>query len=197
MQNKRAYCKTRTGFVKDGFVKHGFVKRGFVKHGFVKHGFVKGGLSFFVKMIALVDCLFVYFCLSLFNFNSFTLYYFHFMLPLHIRHIVKHRLDWICKTRTGFVKHGFVKHGFVIRGFVKHGFVKRRFVKRGFVKHGFVKRGFVKHGFVKHGFVKGGLSFFVKMIALFDCLFVYFCPFLILILLLYIIFILGYRSTFK
>ena len=80
-------------------------------------------------------------------------------------HIVKHGLDWICKTRTGFVKHGFVK-----RGFVKHGFVKH-----GFVKHGFVKRGFVKHGFVKHGFVKGGLSFFVKMIALFDCLFVYFC----------------------
>ena len=96
-------------------------------------------------MIALVDCLFVYFCLSLFNLNSFTLYYFHFMLPLHIQHIVKHGLDWICKTRTGFVKHGFVKHGFV----------------------------------------KGGLSFFVKMIALFDCLFVYFCPFLILILLLY------------
>ena len=96
------------------------------------------------------------------------------------RHIVKDGLDWICKTRTGFVKrgfvkHGFVKHGFVKRGFVKHGFVKRGFVKLGFVKHGFVKRGFVKHGFVKHGFVKGGLSFFVKMIALFDCLFVYFC----------------------
>ena len=69
-------CKTRTGFV-----KHGFVKRGFVKHGFVKHGFVKGGLSFFVKN----DCLFVCFCLSLFNLNSFTLYYFHFMLPLHIQ----------------------------------------------------------------------------------------------------------------
>ena len=50
-------------------------------------------------------------------------------------HIVKDGLDWICKTRTGFVKHGFVKRGFV----------------------------------------KGGLSFFVKMIALFDCLFVYFC----------------------
>ena len=43
------------------------------------------GLSFFVKMIALFDCLFVYFCLSLFNLNSFTLYYFHFMLPLHIQ----------------------------------------------------------------------------------------------------------------
>ena len=57
-------------------------------------------------------------------------------------HIVKHGLDWICKTRTGFVKHGFVK--------------------RGFVKRGFVKQGFVKHGFVKHGFVKGGLSFFCK-----------------------------------
>ena len=28
-------------------------------------------------------------------------------------HIVKYGLDWICKTRTGFVKHGFVKHGFV------------------------------------------------------------------------------------
>ena len=92
-----------------------------------------------------------------------------------VRHIVKHGLDWICKTRTGFAKHGFVKHGFVKRGFVKHGFVKHGFVKRGFVKHGFVKRGFVKHGFVKHGFVKGGLSFFVKMIALFDCSFVYFC----------------------
>ena len=95
-------------------------------------------------------------------------------------HIVKHGLDWICKTRTGFVKHGFVKHGFVKHGFVKHGFVKHGFVKHGFVKHGFVKRGFVKHGFVKHGlvkhgFVKGGLSFFVKMIALFGCLFVYFC----------------------
>ena len=45
-----------------------------VKHGFVKRGFVKGGLSFFVKMIALLDCLFVYFCLSLFNLNSFTLF---------------------------------------------------------------------------------------------------------------------------
>ena len=63
-------CKTRTGFV---------------KHGFVKRGFVKGGLSLFVKMIVLFDCLFVYFCLSLFNLNSFTLYYFHFMLPLHIQ----------------------------------------------------------------------------------------------------------------
>ena len=94
-------------------------------------------------------------------------------------HIVKDGLDWICKTWTGFVKHrfvkhGFVKHGFVKDGFVKHGFVKHGFVKHGFVKHGFVKHGFVKHGFVKHGFVKGGLSFFVKMIALFDCLFVYF-----------------------
>ena len=78
-------CKTRTGFVKHGFVKRGFVKHGFVKHGFVKHGFVKGGLSFFVKMIALFDCLFVYFCLPLFNLNFFTLYYFHFMLPLHIQ----------------------------------------------------------------------------------------------------------------
>ena len=58
---------------------------GFVKHGFVKGGFVKGGLSFFVKMIALFDCLFVYFCLSLFNLNSFTLYYLQFMLPLHIQ----------------------------------------------------------------------------------------------------------------
>ena len=48
------------------------------------------------------------------------------------RHIVKHRLDWICKRRTGFVKHGFVKHGFV------------------------------KHEFVKYAFVKGGSSFFVK-----------------------------------
>ena len=71
-------------------VKHGLdwickTRTGFVKHGFVKHGFVKGGLSFFVKMIALFDCLFVYFCLSLFNLNSFTLYYFHFMLPLHIQ----------------------------------------------------------------------------------------------------------------
>ena len=93
-----------------------------------------------------------------------------------------------CKTRTGFVKHGFVK-----LGFVKHGFVKR-----GFVKRGFVKRGFVKHGFVKHGFVKGGLSFFVKMIALFDCLFVYFCLSLFnLNFLLYIIFILCYRFTLK
>ena len=27
------------------------------------------------------------------------------------RHIVKDGLDWICKTRTGFVKHGFVKGG--------------------------------------------------------------------------------------
>ena len=36
-------------------------------------------------MIALFDCLFVYFCLSLFNLNSFTLYYFHFMLSLHIQ----------------------------------------------------------------------------------------------------------------
>ena len=53
-------------------------------------------------------------------------------------HIVKHGLDWICKTRTGFVKHGFVKDGFV----------KHRFVKHGFVEHGFVKHGFVKHGFV-------------------------------------------------
>ena len=96
-------------------------------------------------------------------------------------------MDWI----------GFVKHGFVRRGFVKHGFVQHGFVKHGFVKHGFVKRGFVKHGFVKHGFVKGGLSFFVKN----DCLTVYLfnsvCPFLILILLLYIIFILCYRFTFK
>ena len=36
-------------------------------------------------MIALFYCLFVYFCLSLFILNSFTLYYFHFMLPLHIQ----------------------------------------------------------------------------------------------------------------
>ena len=36
-------------------------------------------------MIALFDCLFVYFCLSLFNLNSFTLHYFHVMLPLHIQ----------------------------------------------------------------------------------------------------------------
>ena len=92
-------------------------------------------------------------------------------------HIVKHGLDWICKTRTGFVKHGFVK--------------------RGFVKHGFVKHGFVKHGFVKHGFVKGGLSFFVKNDCLTVYLFISVCPFLILILLLYIIFILCYRFTFK
>ena len=118
------------------------------------------------------------------------------------RHIVKQGLDWICKTRTGFVKHGFVKHGFVKhgfvkRGFLKHGFVKHGFVKRGFVKHGFVKRGFVKHGFVKHGFVKGGLSFFVKNDCLTVYLFISVCPFLILILLLYIIFILCYRFTFK
>ena len=45
------------------------------------------------------------------------------------KNIVKHGLDWICKTWTGFVKHGFVKGGFV-----KHGFVKRGFVKHGFVK---------------------------------------------------------------
>ena len=77
-------------------------------------------------------------------------------------HIVKHGLDWICKTRAGFVKHGFVK--------------------RGFVKHGFVKHGFVKHGFVKHGFVKGGLSFFVKNDCLTVNLFISVCPFLILIL---------------
>ena len=87
-------------------------------------------------------------------------------------HIVKHGLDWICKTRTGFVK-------------------------RGFVKRGFVKHGFVKHGFVKHGFVKGGLSFFVKNDCLTVYLFISVCPFLILILLLYIIFILCYRFTFK
>ena len=82
-------------------------------------------------------------------------------------HVVKHGLDWICKTWTGFVKDGFVnggfaKHGFVKRGFVKGGFVKHGFVKHGFAKHGFVKGGFVKHGFVKgrfvkHGFVKHGL----------------------------------------
>ena len=54
------------------------------------------------------------------------------------RHILKYGLDWICKTRTGFVKRGFVKHGFVKHGFVKHGFVKHGFVKHGFVKHGFV-----------------------------------------------------------
>ena len=77
-------------------------------------------------------------------------------------HIVKHGLDWICKTQTGFVKHGFVKHGFV-----------------------------------KHGFVKGGLSFFVKYDCLTVYLFISVCPFLILILLLYIIFILCYRFTFK
>ena len=29
------------------------------------------------------------------------------------KNIVKHGLDWICKTWTGFVKHGFVKGGFV------------------------------------------------------------------------------------
>ena len=74
-----------------------------------------------------------------------------------IWHIVKHGLDWICKTRTGFVKHRFVKHGFVKRGFVKHGFVK--------------------HGFVKHGFVKGGLSFFVKNDCLTVYLFISVCPF--------------------
>ena len=45
----------------------------------------------------------------------------------------KTRLDWICETWTGFVKHGFVKG---------------RFAKHGFVKYGFVKGGFVKHGFV-------------------------------------------------
>ena len=73
------------------------------------------------------------------------------------RHIVKHRLDWIWETRTGFVKHGFVKHGFV----------------------------------------KGGLSFFVKNDCLTVYLFISVCPFLILILLLYIIFILCYRFTFK
>ena len=59
------------------------------------------------------------------------------------RHVVKYRLDWICKTWTEFVKHGFVK-----RGFVKYGFVKHGFVKHGFVKHGFVKGGFVKHGLI-------------------------------------------------
>ena len=59
----------------------------------------------------------------------------------YIRHIVKDKLDWICKTWTGFVKHGFVKGGFV-----KHVFVKHRFVKGRIVKHGFVKGGFVKHG---------------------------------------------------
>ena len=75
---------------------------------------------------------------------------------------LKHGLDWICKIRTGFVKHGFVKHGFV-----------------------------------KHGFVKGGLSFFVKNDCLTVYLFISVCPFLILILLLYIIFILCYRFTFK
>ena len=108
-----------------------------------------------------------------------------------MKHIVKHGLDWICKTRTGFVKHGFVKHGFVKHGFVKRGFVKRGFVKHGFVKHGFVKggfvkRGFVKRGFVKHGFVKGGLSFFVKNDCLTVYLFISVCPFLILILLLFV-----------
>ena len=71
-------------------------------------------------------------------------------------HIVKHGVEWICKTWSGFVKGGFVKHGFVKGGFVKHGFVKGGFVKHGFVKGGFVKGGFVKHGFVKHGFVKHG-----------------------------------------
>ena len=85
-------------------------------------------------------------------------------------HIVKHGLDWICKTRTGFVKHGFVK------------------------------RGFVKHGFVKRGFVKGGLSLSI-ICKVYHCLTVYLfisvCPCLILILLLYIIFILCYRFTFK
>ena len=74
-------------------------------------------------------------------------------------HIVKHGVEWICKTWSGFVKHGNLKGGFVKGGFVKHGFVKGGFVKHGFVKHGFVKGGFVKGGFVKHGFVKGG---FVK-----------------------------------
>ena len=74
------------------------------------------------------------------------------------RHIVKHGLDWICKTSTGFVKHGFVKGGFVKYGFVKHGFVKGGFVKRGFVKHGFVKHGFVKRGFVTSHVLKKKIS---------------------------------------
>ena len=62
----------------------------------------------------------------------------------NVCHIVKYRLDWICDTWTGLVKHGFVKGEFVKHGSVKHGFVKR-----GFVKHEFLKGGFVKHGFIK------------------------------------------------
>ena len=41
----------------------------------------------------------------------------------HGWHIVKHGLDWICNTWTGFVKHGLGKGGFVKHGFVKGGFV--------------------------------------------------------------------------
>ena len=68
------------------------------------------------------------------------------LLRGQLRHTVKHGLDWICKTWTGFVKGGFVKHGFVKGGFVKGGFVKGAFVKGGFVKGGFVKHEFApKH----------------------------------------------------
>ena len=61
------------------------------------------------------------------------------------RHIVKYRLDWICKTWTGFVKDGLVKYGFVKGVFVKHGFIKH-----GFVKHGFVKGGFVTNSYTEN-----------------------------------------------
>ena len=57
-----------------------------------------------------------------------------------VRQIVKYRLDWICKTWTGFAKAGFVTGRFLKHGFVKGGFVKHGFVKGGSVKHGFEKR---------------------------------------------------------
>ena len=87
-------CKTRTGFVKHGFVKTRICKTRICKTWICKTWICKTRIcktrickrwSIIFCKKWLFDCLFVYFCLSLFNLNSFTLYYFHFMLPLHIQ----------------------------------------------------------------------------------------------------------------
>ena len=75
-------------------------------------------------MIALFDCLFVYFCLSLFN-----------------RHIVKYRLDWICKTwicRTRICKRWICKRWICKRWICKRWIWKTRICKTRICKRWFI-----------------------------------------------------------
>ena len=46
-------------------------------------------------------------------------------------HVIKHELDWICKTWTGLITHGLIKHGVIKRELIKHGLIKHGVIKHG------------------------------------------------------------------